>query len=117
MRQRGVNSLVMALFLAGAAVGQSETEGEVKAILDRATKALGAAERLAQYRGVSWKGKGIFRLADIVLEFERDAFVQGYDCFRQDLALGANQNSLTLVVTRSEGWIKAGKTMPLPMQA
>jgi hypothetical protein len=110
--------IVLSLLLAGSAAAQDETANEVNKILERATEALGGADTLAKYRGMSWRGKGSFKLADIALVFDGDAFAQDYDRFRQELALGENQTaSLTMVVSATKGWIKVGdKTMPLPQQ-
>jgi len=117
MRCHRIAPLLVCLLAAGTARAQDNTDAGIKAILARAVKALGGEETLAKYHGVSAKGKGVFRLGGATLPFDGEAFVQESDRFRQDLVLGDNQaNPITLVLTATKGWIKAGKTMPLPEQ-
>ena len=117
MRHFGVFTLVGCVVLAGVVAGQNEADNQIKGILDRAAKALGGADKLAQVRGVTWKGKGSFRQMNIAIVFEGETAVQDSNKFRHDLNLGENQaNAIVVVVTADKSWIKAGKTMPLPDQ-
>ncbi len=98
---------------------QNDANAEIKAILERAHKALHGPAKPGEFRGISSKGKGQFRQGNIAIVFEGEAFVQDSDRFRHDLLLGENQGtSLTLVVTGSKSWLKVGtgKATELPEQ-
>jgi hypothetical protein len=107
-------ALTMIMCLIPTVVAQDDAEAEVQRILERASRALGGEKR-AGYQGVTWKGKGKFRQADIALEFDGDASVQGLDRMRLDLTLGG-MAPLTIIVNGDKGWVKTDQAMPLPEQ-
>jgi hypothetical protein len=104
--------------LVTTAAGQDQPPAEATAVLTRAAKALGGADKLSQYQAVTWKGKGTLRALGGTILFDGDVTSQGVDCHRFDLALGANQETpFLLVLAGDQGWVKAGdKTLPLPDQ-
>src|SRR5205085_1339854 len=69
--------LVLASFVvvSGMSLAQNGAETETKKILDRAADALGGRDKLAQYHGTSWKGKGKFRQSNIAVVFDGEAFI------------------------------------------
>lgn len=116
MRHVAVTALAC-WFSASTASAQNDADPAIKTILDRAATAMGGAAKLAKYHGVSWKGKGKFRQANIALVLDGESHIRDGNQFRYDLFLGENQQtSIVVIVTGTTGWVKAGATQPLPEQ-
>lgn len=117
MRHKVVLALACGFALAGIVPGQNDVDPEIKKILDRAATAMGGADKLEKYHGVSWKGKGKFRQANIALVLDGESYIRDGNQFRYELYLGENQQtSLVVIITSTMGWVKAGATQPLPEQ-
>src|SRR4051794_1995304 len=115
MRTFGIFLMVLGLVTAGGKIAAQDAEAQVRTILDQAAKALGGWDKLAQYQGVSWKGKGNFQQMNIVLTYEGDSQAQGADRIRHDLVLGDNPNNqFILVFNGPKAWVKTKATMALP---
>ena len=113
MRTQLVRYLSVALVLAGA--GWASAQDEAKAILDKAVKAHGGAEKLNSVKAQTSKAKGKLEILG-GLEFTQESAIQHPDKLREVVHLMVNGMNVdvTTVYNGKEGWINAmGQTMPM----
>jgi len=96
-----------ALMLAGLAVAQ-EQDKEAKAIIDKALKAVGGADKVNKYPAMSAKGKGKINIMNMELDFFIDFAFQMPDKLRQDIEVEINNMKFTTiqVFDGKKGWLK-----------
>jgi hypothetical protein len=83
---------------------------DAKAILDKAIKALGGAEKLSKIQAVTWKAKGTINLGGTDNDFTSQYAAQGLDHFRQEFEgdFGGNTVKGVTVLAGDKGWRKFG---------
>jgi hypothetical protein len=81
-------------------------EGDAKAILDKAIKALGGEEKLAKAEAVTWKTKGTIKFQDNENEFSGHVTIKGLDHFRRESS--NDQFNVVVVLAGDKGWRKFG---------
>jgi hypothetical protein len=84
-------------------------EQEVKAVLDKAVKALGGEEKLSK-AAFTWKTKGKISFGDNENPFTSQVTVQGLDHFRGEFEgeFGGNKVNAVTVIAGDKGWRKFG---------
>jgi hypothetical protein len=94
--------------LAGPARGADDKE--VQAVLDKAIKALGGAEKLGAAKAYTWKGKGKISFGGNDNEFTASATVQGLDHIRSEFEgdFMGNKVQGATVLAGDKGWRKFG---------
>ena len=113
MRVQFVKVLALAILLVGA--GWASAQDDAKAILDKAVKAHGGAEKLGRIKGQITKAKGKLELLGGA-EFTQESAVQHPDMLREVMHLSVNGMNIdiTTVYNGKEGWMNVmGQTMPL----
>lgn len=98
--------LVSVLFSCGFASSMRGDEQDVKAVLDKAIKALGGEEKLKQAETCSEKVKASFTFNGNSNEFMLERTFQGLDHYRAEID-GA-QFKVTVVLDGDKGWRKFG---------
>jgi len=96
MRTRLLMVLTTAGLVLGLAPAGRAQDGEVKALLDRAIKALGGAERIEKYQAGRVKSKGRLELSGGI-EMTQDIAYQLPDKFRQEMGMTVNGKAITVV--------------------
>jgi len=105
--------LVTVLFGLGA---RAADDKDVKAVLDKAIKALGGEEKLAAIKAVTWKSKGKVKIGDDENPFTGQATMQGLDQYRSEFngEFMGNQVKGVVVLNGDKGWRQfADMTMEL----
>jgi hypothetical protein len=84
---------------------------ETKAIIDKAVKALGGAEKLGAAKAVTWKSKGKLRRNDSESDFSSKVTARGIEQFRQDFEgdFGGNPIKGVTILDGDKGWRKFGE--------
>lgn len=84
---------------------------DLKAIVDKAVKAVGGEAKLAKFKAATWKTKGTVVINDEI-PFAADWTVQGPAHSRIDADVEVNGQSLlvVLITNGDESWIKVGDT-------
>lgn len=98
--------LVSAILSAGLAGSARADDQEVKAILDKAIKALGGEEKLKQAETFSEKTKGTVTFNNNTNEFSGERTFQGLDHYRSEFE--GNQFKGVVVLDGDKGWRKFG---------
>jgi hypothetical protein len=82
---RFAGALVLTGFVAclGAPV-RADGGGDASAVVDKAIKALGGAEKLGAIKAATWKTKGTITIGGDDNKFNGEATIQGHDHFRND---------------------------------
>jgi hypothetical protein len=96
-------------------------EDPARAVLDRAVKALGGADKLGQLQGVSFRSQGIFQAGDQKVEMSGDVNAQALHRFRWQISvtfMGRTESGV-LVLDGDKGWIQGGgqQARDLPPEA
>jgi outer membrane lipoprotein-sorting protein len=121
-----MKKLLLVLLSAGVclslAFGQTpDTRAELNAMLDKAVKAMGGAEKLAKFKGVQWKGKATFEANGMQAELTHEGTFHGFAKFRLEGSAQVNgmDNSGLLVSDGDKVWISTnGRIQEIPkMQA
>jgi|HubBroStandDraft_6_1064221.scaffolds.fasta_scaffold30354_3 hypothetical protein len=102
--------LATGLVLGLGRLALAEDEQDVKAVIDKAVKALGGAEKLGSAKIMSWKYKGKLHLDGNDNDFTTKVTAQGIDHFRQEFE-GEFDGSTIKGVTVLDGdkaWRKVG---------
>lgn len=83
---------------------------DASAVIDKAVKALGGAEKLSAAKSVEWKSKGKLHLNDNDNNFTSKITAQGIDHFRQEFEGEFDGNPIkgVTVVAGDKGWRKIG---------
>jgi hypothetical protein len=84
---------------------------EAKAVIDKAVKALGGAEKLGAAKAVTWKSKGKLRRNDSESDFSSKVTARGIEQFRQDFEgdFGGNPIKGVTILDGDKGWRKFGE--------
>jgi hypothetical protein len=102
--------------LAAAAPAPSD---EARAVLEKALKAQGGADKLSKFGAVTFKGKGSVKEGDQEVSFTMDGAAQGFDRLRLDVEAsfsGRTERAL-IVINKNKGWARArDKTEDAPPQ-
>ncbi len=97
---------------AGLAFGLGRTAwaDDGAAVIDKAVKALGGADKLAAAKTSSWKVKGKITFGGNESDFTSTTTVQGLDHYRQEFEgeFGGNQVKGVTVIDGDKGWRKFG---------
>jgi hypothetical protein len=95
-------------FLAGPV--RAADDKEVEAVLDKAIKALGGAEKLEKVKAFSWKGKGKINFGGNESEFSATATVEGLGNSHSEFEgeFGGNKIKGVTVLSGDKGWRKFG---------
>ncbi len=72
----------LALGLLGGAVSRSLAQEDTRAIIDRALKAHGGADKLAKVKASQYKSKGVIHILNQAIKFTSDSSVQDPDQFK-----------------------------------
>jgi hypothetical protein len=109
---RRVISAVVATGLMFGLVGlvRADENKEAKAVIDKAVKALGGAEKLGACKATSWKAKGKINFGGDDNEFKSQTTVQGMSHSRQEFEgeFGGNQIKGVTILAGDKGWRKLG---------
>jgi hypothetical protein len=83
---------------------------DAKAVIDKAVKALGGADKLGAGKALSWKGKGKINFNDNEGDITTKVTMQGIDHMRQEFEgdFGGNQVKGVTVLDGDKGWRKFG---------
>jgi hypothetical protein len=102
-----VAAAVVASGLAGP--GRAADDKEAQAVLDKAIKALGGAEKLGA-KAFTWKAKGTISIMGSDNEFTSNSTAQGLDHFRTEFEgdFGGNKITGVVVLKGDKGWGKFG---------
>jgi hypothetical protein len=114
--QRLFWAVLVSVFLSGLAGSARADEKEVKAILDKAMKALGGEAKLAKIEAYSIKSKGTITFNGNDNEFTSAATVKGLDQIHSQFEgdFGGNKFMAVMVMNGDKGWRKFGdNTMDL----
>jgi hypothetical protein len=97
----------LGLLLAVAGTGRADDQAEMKALLDKATKALGGKAKLAKLKGFTAKGKGKIHVGGGVT-FTEESYWQVPGQYRFDIELEVNGNQISekIILNGAKGWIK-----------
>jgi hypothetical protein len=89
----------------------SAADDDAKAVVDKAVKALGGADKLGAAKIVSWKTKGKIHRNDSDNEFTSKVIAQGVERFRQEFNGEFNGNPVkgVTVLDGDKGWRKFGE--------
>jgi hypothetical protein len=118
MRRAWCLVYVVGLVLGGRGLLRSDEPPNPRAIVDRAIKAHGGAEKLNKYKAATMKGKGTFYgLGGNGLPYTGEWAVQGAHQIRFAMEATANGKSfkMTEVVDGKKGWIKIQDGEPMVM--
>ncbi len=104
---------VAAACIAGLASPSRADEKAVKAVLDKAIKAIGGEETLAKAGVLSWKTKGTITLGDNDNDFNGRTTAQGIERYRSEFEGEFNGNSVkgVTVIDGKKGWRKFGDNL------
>jgi hypothetical protein len=102
-----MRSILLGLLLVGLLPGQARSDDEPRAVIERATKAMGGEAKLAQLQAVQSKIKGTLHAAG-GFPFTADTFSQAPDQFRHAMLYdrGGILNTQTQVYTGDNLWIR-----------
>ena len=104
-----------AMLLAAFAVGgpARADEQEVKAVLDKAIKALGGEEALGKAEAVSWKTAGKMTFGDNTNDFKGQTTARGLDRLRSEFdgEFGGNPVKGVTVLAGDKAWRKFGENL------
>jgi hypothetical protein len=108
-----------AVFLAGAVGGSAlpDEQAEMKALVDKALKAMGGADKVAKLKAAAWKGKGTLHIEGAEAGYTEESTTQLPNQLRFDMELDVNGQKANqlLIVSGDKGWIKVGEqTVDMP---
>jgi hypothetical protein len=106
---RYFGTIITVAFLLVPCASSRAAEGDAKAILDKAIKALGGEEKLGKVEAFTWKSKGTANFGGNESEFSNQLTVKGLDHYRREF--GNDQFSGIVVLAGDKGWRKFGDNM------
>jgi hypothetical protein len=109
--KRLLGSVLMTAIVSGlASPVQGADDKAAQAVVDKAIKALGGAEKLGAVKAFTWKAKGKISFGGNDNEFNSTATVQGLDHFRSEFEgeFGGNKFKGVTVLSGDKGWRKFG---------
>jgi hypothetical protein len=82
-------------------------EDKARAVIEKAIKAVGGADKLGKYPALTWKSKGTFYGLGQPLEFTAEYFQQGPGKFKNQIEADFNGTKLTRIVILNvdKGWV------------
>jgi hypothetical protein len=100
-------ALSLGLFLVSVGTTRADDQAEMKALLDKATKALGGRAKLTKFKAFTAKGKGKIHVGGTV-SFAEESYWQAPGQYRFDLDLDLNGNLLSekIILNGGKGWVK-----------
>jgi hypothetical protein len=103
-----VLAATLALSLGGRA--EAADDKDVKAILDKAIKALGGEQNLSKLKAATWKANGKITFNGEDHEFTSTATLQGLDHYRSEFEgdFGGNKIKGVTVLAKDKGWRQFG---------
>jgi hypothetical protein len=100
--------LLVAWFLAFAGATRADDQPDAKAIIDKALKAMGGADKVAKFKAGTWKAKATGEEGGIKMTLTTEAIWQGLDKIRVDAE--GERNGITrkalFVINGDKGWMK-----------
>ena len=108
MRKAFVSIIVAGLYL--VAVQPLSAQDEAHAIIEKAIKAHGGAEKLSQVKATQTKAKGTLEIMGMSVDITEEAMLQMPGQLKESLQLNINgmQISVTTGFNGKKGWISAG---------
>jgi hypothetical protein len=108
MRRMLLASVVASLALSAAVSVRADDAKELQAVIDKAIKARGGADKLAKFKAATWKGKGKFYGLGDAVEYtgEWAIFPPSRSRNTIDLDFGGMKVQRTAVVNGDKGWVK-----------
>jgi hypothetical protein len=99
--------LLLGLILSGPAPSRADDQADMKALLDRATRALGGKANLAKFTGLTVKGKGKIHVGN-AFPFSQESYWQMPGKYRVEMNLDIMGNPISeiIVLHGDKGWIK-----------
>ena len=109
MRTFGLGIVVTGLLLVTGAARAQDEQAAVRDILDKATRALGGADKAAKFSDVTCKAKASFSEGGTDITISADLSLQGFDRMRMDVSVtaGGQNNMLLMVVNGDKAWGKS----------
>jgi hypothetical protein len=104
-----LSGVVLAATLLAVLAGQAQADDkQVKAVLDKAIKALGGEEKLGTDKAFTWKTKGKITLGENESQFTSKATAQGVDRYHANFEgeFGGNKIMAVTVINADKGWRK-----------
>jgi hypothetical protein len=116
---RFLGAMLVAVFTFGASSSIRADDKDTKAIIDKAIKALGGAEKLGKVTAMSWKSKGTVTFNGEDNEFTTESTLQGLDHYRSQFSgtFGGNEVKGVTVLNGDKGWNKRGEEDSMEMDA
>jgi hypothetical protein len=107
---RILSVLLLTLLVLAPGRLRAEDEKNPQAVLDKAIKALGGAEKLGAIKAATWKSKGTISFGGSDNPFEMVTTVQGLEHSRAELEgeFGGNKFMAVTVLSGDKGWRKFG---------
>jgi hypothetical protein len=108
MRKTLWASFAVCLVLSLSARVRADEQADMKALIDKAVKAMGREEKLARFKNATWKGKGSIKSGTGDFGFTEDSYMQPPSQYRFDLEIDANGQKIKeiVVINGDKGWIK-----------
>jgi len=103
MRQSLATLLAVILGLGWVGSARADDADKARAIIDKAIKAVGGAEKLAKYKGATFKDEGTYYGMGDGIPYKGTYATQGPDQFRMEI-----ENAFIMVLNRDKGWTKMG---------
>src|ERR1700687_2585992 len=113
-------SLVLGLVFVAPALARADDEADLKALIDKAIKAHGGADKVAKNKATTMKFKGKIYAVACGLDYTGDLSTQAPGQIRTDIKFSAGGMDFTVinVVNGDKGWVSInGKVEDLPKEA
>lgn len=109
--KRYISAVVAVLIVGTNAPARPDGDKDSAAVLDKAIKALGGAEKFGKTPAYQLKGKGTINFGGNESSFTNQSTVQGLDRFRSEFEadFGGNKVHGLTVVSGAKGWRKFGE--------
>jgi hypothetical protein len=108
--KRFLGALSAIVFLSNLSTTARADDKDATAILDKALRALGGADKLGKVEAVTWKAKGTIRFGDNENMFNTHVTIQGLDRIRSEFEGEFNGNMVkaVTVLNGEKGWRRFG---------
>lgn len=105
---RHARSVLVVVLAIGAGSFAKAQDAEVKAVLDKAIKALGGEEKLKKAENLTWKSEGTITFGDNENPFKMTSTANGIDNYRSEFTgeFGGNEIKAMAVLAGKKGWRK-----------
>jgi outer membrane lipoprotein-sorting protein len=111
--------VTVALALAAAGLARADDKADTQAVIDKAIKAMGGADKLSKVKAVTFKGKGKFYGMGDGTDYTGEWAIQPPDKirFQMDFETNAMNFTVVLVFDGKKGWLKINdNTTALPKE-